>query len=120
MTRTTQNIVGQAFKNQELLWQAQRASMLKHAILEVEKDAQHKHLLPHIAHMKLPEIDTALAAENGIGDEFERNIGQSEDFQNFLNKYMQQKLMQVEKQVQDNFKKMEKGSYGQNSPSAAQ
>lgn len=57
--------------------------MLKHAIVEVEKNAQHKHLLPHLAKLKMPDIDKALFNnENGggINEEFDKNIGQSEDF----------------------------------------
>lgn len=38
--------------------------------------------------LPLPVITTEGQSEDCIDDEFERNVGQSEDFQNFLNKYM--------------------------------
>ena len=42
--------------------------------------------------LPLPAIATEGQSEDCIDDEFERNVGQTEDFQNFLSKYMQQKL----------------------------
>ena len=111
VTKSTSSIIGQAMKNQELLYQAQRASMLKHAIQEVERDVQQRHMVADID-LPLPPITTEGQSEDCIDDEFERNVGQSEDFQNFLNKYMQQKLRQAEQKVKDNFLELEQCEYG--------
>lgn len=77
--------------------------MLKHAILEVERDAQ-QWQMGSDKQVPVPEIENEINLEVGVDDEFDRNIGQSEDFQNFLNKYMQQKLRQAEQLTENDNK----------------
>lgn len=104
---------GQASKNQRLLKQAQRASMLKHAVQEVERDTKQRNAFDYnIMQERPPELESEAVSDDCIDDEFERNVGQSEDFQNFLNKYMQQKQRQAEKKVRDNFLELERCEYG--------
>lgn len=111
-TRGTQGH-GQTTKNQKLLKQAQRASLLKHAVQEVGKDAIPKNVVDYkVKEERPPELESEEMPEDCIDEQFERDVGQSEDFQNFLNKYMQQKQRQAEKKVRDNFLELERCEYG--------
>lgn len=114
---------GQASKNQRLLKQAQRASLLKHAVQEVERDALQRKpsVIDYQRVQERPlELEPEAMSDDGIDDEFERNVGQSEDFQNFLSKYMQQKQRQAEKTVRDNFLELERCEYGPSPPMSQQ
>lgn len=53
--------------------------MLKHAILEVERDNQ-QWQIGSDKQVPVPDIENELNLEECIDDEFDRNIGQSEDF----------------------------------------
>lgn len=50
--------------------------MLKHAVQEVERDSKQRHAIDYnLMQARPPELESEAVSDDGIDDEFERNVG---------------------------------------------